>query len=57
MSADLSPESSPRSEQSADKSGDSGISGDHGHSDHRIDSPGHVRKSNFIKNSYSFFHF
>ncbi|CAG9580895.1 unnamed protein product [Danaus chrysippus] len=42
MSAVISAESSPRSEQSADKSGDSGISGDHGHSDHRIDSPGHV---------------
>lgn len=42
VSADITPESSPRSEQSADKSGDSGISGDHAHSDHRIDSPGHV---------------
>ncbi|XP_026492597.2 uncharacterized protein LOC113398198 isoform X1 [Vanessa tameamea] len=42
MSADVSAESSPRSEQSADKSGDSGISGDHGHSDHRIDSPRHA---------------
>ncbi|XP_049875625.1 uncharacterized protein LOC126373544 [Pectinophora gossypiella] len=41
VSQDISPESSPRSEQSADKSGDSGISGDHAHSDHRIDSPGH----------------
>lgn len=39
MSADISAESSPRSEQSADKSGDSGISGDHAHSDHRVDSP------------------
>ncbi|XP_038207624.1 uncharacterized protein LOC119829270 isoform X2 [Zerene cesonia] len=39
MSADISGDSSPRSEQSADKSGDSGISGDHAHSDHRIDSP------------------
>ncbi|XP_028174817.1 uncharacterized protein LOC114363327 [Ostrinia furnacalis] len=41
MSADISAESSPRSEQSADKSGDSGISGDHAHSDHRVDSPRH----------------
>ncbi|GBP38104.1 hypothetical protein EVAR_80385_1 [Eumeta japonica] len=32
-------ESSPRSEQSGDKSGDSGISGDHAHSDPRLDSP------------------
>ncbi|CAH2103028.1 unnamed protein product [Euphydryas editha] len=39
IAADVPPESSPRSDQSADKSGDSGISGDHGHSDHRIDSP------------------
>ncbi|CAH0694883.1 unnamed protein product [Spodoptera exigua] len=39
MSGDISAESSPRSDQSADKSGDSGISGDHAHSDHRIDSP------------------
>lgn len=39
MSADISAESSPRSDQSADKSGDSGISGDHAHSDHRVDSP------------------
>ncbi|XP_050680558.1 uncharacterized protein LOC126976320 isoform X2 [Leptidea sinapis] len=39
LSGDISSESSPRSEQSAVKSGDSGISGDHGHSDHRIDSP------------------
>ncbi|XP_026320330.1 uncharacterized protein LOC113230550 isoform X4 [Hyposmocoma kahamanoa] len=45
VSADITPESSPRSEQSADKSGDSGISGDHAHSDHRIDSPGHVPES------------
>ncbi|XP_048489034.1 uncharacterized protein LOC105390547 isoform X3 [Plutella xylostella] len=36
---EASPESSPRSEQSADKSGDSGISGDHAHSDPRLDSP------------------
>ncbi|XP_072947699.1 uncharacterized protein [Epargyreus clarus] len=42
VSGDISPESSPRSEQSADKSGDSGISGDHGNSDHRIDSPRHI---------------
>ncbi|CAG9796835.1 unnamed protein product [Diatraea saccharalis] len=39
MSADITAESSPRSEQSVDKSGDSGISGDHAHSDHRVDSP------------------
>ncbi|CAK1544353.1 unnamed protein product [Leptosia nina] len=39
MSANISGESSPRSEQSADKSGDSGISGDHAISDHRIESP------------------
>ncbi|KAL4718071.1 hypothetical protein ACJJTC_006131 [Scirpophaga incertulas] len=39
MSADISAESSPRSDQSADKSGDSGISGDHAHSDNRVDSP------------------
>ncbi|CAH0405558.1 unnamed protein product [Chilo suppressalis] len=39
MSADISAESSPRSEQSVDKSGDSGISGDHAHSDHRVESP------------------
>ncbi|KAG6445971.1 hypothetical protein O3G_MSEX004174 [Manduca sexta] len=39
MSGEVPPESSPRSEQSADKSGDSGISGDHAHSDHRVDSP------------------
>ncbi|XP_063899530.1 uncharacterized protein LOC110381702 isoform X3 [Helicoverpa armigera] len=39
MTGDISAESSPRSDQSADKSGDSGISGDHMHSDHRIDSP------------------
>ncbi|XP_052740521.1 uncharacterized protein LOC112049905 isoform X2 [Bicyclus anynana] len=42
VSADIPAESSPRSDQSADKSGDSGISADHGLSDHRIDSPGHV---------------
>lgn len=39
-------ESSPRSDQSADKSGDSGISGDHANSDPRLDSPAarhHVR--------------
>lgn len=41
MTGDISAESSPRSDQSADKSGDSGISGDHAHSDHRIDSPRH----------------
>lgn len=41
MSGNISAESSPRSDQSADKSGDSGISGDHAHSDHRIDSPRH----------------
>ncbi|XP_075990487.1 uncharacterized protein LOC142986038 isoform X2 [Anticarsia gemmatalis] len=45
MSGDISAESSPRSDQSADKSGDSGISGDHAHSDHRIDSPRHVQES------------
>ncbi|XP_041974760.1 uncharacterized protein LOC121730043 [Aricia agestis] len=39
LMGDISAESSPRSDQSADKSGDSGISGDHGHSDHRLDSP------------------
>ncbi|XP_060806010.1 uncharacterized protein LOC106133344 [Amyelois transitella] len=45
MAAEISPESSPRSEQSADKSGDSGISGDHAHSDHRVDSPRHPQES------------
>ncbi|XP_063357839.1 uncharacterized protein LOC134647415 [Cydia amplana] len=39
VSADITAESSPRSDQSADKSGDSGISGDHAHSDQRIESP------------------
>ncbi|CAB3240089.1 unnamed protein product [Arctia plantaginis] len=42
MSGHISAESSPRSDQSADKSGDSGISGDNVHSDHRIDSPRHL---------------
>ncbi|CAH2049850.1 unnamed protein product, partial [Iphiclides podalirius] len=39
MTGNISAESSPRSDPSVDKSGDSGISGDHAHSDHRIDSP------------------
>lgn len=50
MSGDISAESSPRSDQSADKSGDSGISGDHAHSDHRIDSPSrHHVNTCFVK--------
>lgn len=48
MSPDIPPETSPRSEESADKSGDSGISGDHANSDDRLDSPSrhNVRKFN-----------
>lgn len=62
MSGDISAESSPRSDQSADKSGDSGISGDHAHSDHRIDSPSRHHVSIYkIKTSrhhrHIFFHF
>lgn len=45
---DILAKSSPRSEESADKSGDSGISGDHAHSDQRLDSPSrpNVRRLN-----------
>lgn len=52
----ISPESSPRSEESADKSGDSGISGDHAHSDHRLDSPSRHHVSHIYLHSHSDFH-
>ncbi|XP_068626390.1 uncharacterized protein [Battus philenor] len=39
IQGDVTADSSPRSDPSADKSGDSGISGDHGHSDHGVDTP------------------